>query len=110
MAAIFQGQLRSFEIKFADKVPLTSSNIPNKFCWNNQHAVGEKHKNAISGPKNGRHFKRSRSFEVRFVDKVPFTPTNVLGTGMLLVEFSDTSLNVGHLDLLFQVTRVALFH
>ena len=45
---------------------------------NNQNTVGGKCKNAISDPKNGRHFKRSRSFKVKFADKVPITPGNVL--------------------------------
>ena len=46
---------RSFAVKFADKVPLTSSNVPTKFHSDNQN-IGEKCKSVISDPKNGCHF------------------------------------------------------
>ena len=71
MATISQGQgcLRS---NFAQKVSLTPSNVPTKFCRNNQNRVEEKCKNAIADPKNGNHFPRSK-----FVDKVLVTPNNV---------------------------------
>ena len=43
-------QSRSFEVKFADIVPLTPSNVPAKFCSNNQSRFGEKCTNVISDP------------------------------------------------------------
>ena len=36
-----------FEVKFADKVPLTPCNVPTKFRWNNQNRMGEKCKSVI---------------------------------------------------------------
>ena len=39
---------KSFEVKFADKVPINPNNVPTKLCWNNQNTVEEKYKNAIS--------------------------------------------------------------
>ena len=68
---------RSFEVKFTNKVPLTPSNVPTKFCWNNQKRLGEKCKNVISDFKNGCHFPWSRSFEVKFADMVPLSSSNV---------------------------------
>ena len=67
---------RSFEVKFAEMVPLTPINVNKKFHWNNQNILGKKCKNAISDPKNGRYFLRS-SIELKFSDKVPLTPSNV---------------------------------
>ena len=32
---------RLFDVKFADKVPLTPSDVPTKFCFNNQNIFGE---------------------------------------------------------------------
>ena len=32
---------RSFEVKFANKGPLTHSNIPTTFRWNNYNRLGE---------------------------------------------------------------------
>ena len=40
MGAISQGQGRP-RSKFADKVPLTTSNVTPKFRWNNQNRFGE---------------------------------------------------------------------
>ena len=33
---------RSFDVKFADKLPLNPSNVPTKFSWKNQNTLGEK--------------------------------------------------------------------
>ena len=60
-----------------DKVPLTNSNVPTEFHLNNQKMFGEKCKNVILDPKNGRHLLRSRAFEVKFMDKVSLIPSNV---------------------------------
>ena len=57
-----------------DKLPLTPSNVPTKFCCNNQTRFGKKCKHIISDPKKGHHF--PRSFEVKFADKVPLTNSN----------------------------------
>ena len=65
---------RSFEIKFADNMPLTLSKTPTKICWNDQNRFGGKCVNVILDPKNDRHFPRSRSFEVKFADNV-FLPS-----------------------------------
>ena len=39
---------KSFEVKFAKKVPFTPINVPTMFGWNNQNRLGEKCKNVIS--------------------------------------------------------------
>ena len=56
---------RSFEVKLVDKVPLTASNVPTKFRWNNQNTFGENYKHVISDLKKGRHFPRARLIEVK---------------------------------------------
>ena len=66
----------SIEVKFTDSVTLTPSNVPTKFCFNNQNTLGEKYKNVISDPKNGHHFPL-RWFKVKFADKVPLMPIKV---------------------------------
>ena len=68
---------RSFAVKFADKVPLTLSNVPAKFAGKTEIDLEKSAKNMISGPKIGRHYPRSRSFEVKFTDKVSLSPSNV---------------------------------
>ena len=59
------------------RVPLTPSNFPTKFHWNNQKRLGEKCTNVISDHKNDHDFPMSRSFEVKLADKVHLTPSNV---------------------------------
>ena len=49
IATTSQGTGRS-EVKFVDKVPLTPSNAPTKFRWNNQNKFREKCKKAILDP------------------------------------------------------------
>ena len=66
-------EFKFVEVKFADMVPLTPSNAPTKFRWNNKNRFGEKCKNVISNPKTGRYFPRSRLFE----DKVPLILSKV---------------------------------
>ena len=58
---------RLFEVKFMDKMPLTSSNVSTQFRLNNQNRFWAKCKNVISDPSNGSHFPRSRSFDVKFI-------------------------------------------
>ena len=38
------------KVKFMNKVPVTPSNVPAKFCLNNQNRLGEKCKNVFSYP------------------------------------------------------------
>ena len=46
----FPEEVKGVEIKFMDKVPLTPSNVPSKFDWNNQNRFGKKCKTVISDP------------------------------------------------------------
>ena len=62
-----------FEVKSADNVPLTPSNVPTKFRSDRHNRFGKKYTNVISDLKNGHYYTRSRSFEVKFAGKVPLT-------------------------------------
>ena len=65
-----QGRLRSTSWTRCHSTP---SNVPTKFCWNNQNRIGEKCKNTISDPKNGRHFPRSLPLEMSLPTSVAIT-------------------------------------
>ena len=41
---------RLLEVNFVDKVPLTPSNVPTKFRWNNHNRFGEKCKKSYLRP------------------------------------------------------------